>query len=225
MAPEPRSYDMVPMTDLINRAADVLEMHYGAKAQNDMRIPEELMKEARGVAVLFNYQFSIGVTSSVGSGILIAKKPGSEEWGCPIALGLGGVGVGLVIGAHKDETVLLLMSDAAVKTMCKAGLKCGADMQIALGPTGVKEDANAILASREKPVDGYAYGKAVGLVMGGGFTTQVVSPMYDKNAAFYGVKSPSDGGPAADALVLGDAPEGAAPSDAIGKLQGLLKVN
>eukprot|EP00955_Chlamydomonas_euryale_P088061 364347-Chlamydomonas_euryale.AAC.8 len=47
---------------------------------------------------------------------------------------------------------------------------------------------------------------------------QIVSPMFDKNAAFYGVKPHSEGGPSAEELVHGSALEGKPTTDAIIKL-------
>lgn len=57
---------------------------------------------------------------SGGQGLLVARKPGSQEWCLPVALGLGGVGAGLQVGFHQEYQIALLMSDEAVKLMLQA---------------------------------------------------------------------------------------------------------
>eukprot|EP00955_Chlamydomonas_euryale_P059507 357398-Chlamydomonas_euryale.AAC.1 len=79
----------------------------------------EAASQCRGVAFLFTYKVGVFASASGGSGILIAKKPGTQEWGLPVAIGLGGIGGGLDFGVSRAYQIMVLNTDHAVRNFCQ----------------------------------------------------------------------------------------------------------
>ena len=82
----------------------------------DMEIGSEALKNARGLAFLTSYTVGFFGGGTFSHGILIAKKPGTEQWGLPVAISGGGATAMFGLGYREDICMYLLESDAAVQS-------------------------------------------------------------------------------------------------------------
>ena len=57
----------------------------------DMEIGSDAIKNARGLAFLTSYTVGFFGGGTFSHGILIAKKPGTDKWGLPVAISGGDV--------------------------------------------------------------------------------------------------------------------------------------
>lgn len=81
-----------------------------------MEIGSEALKNARGLAFLTSYTVGFFGGGTFSHGILIAKKPGTEQWGLPVAISGGGATAMFGLGYREDICMYLLESDAAVQS-------------------------------------------------------------------------------------------------------------
>ena len=81
-----------------------------------MEIGSEALKNARGLAFLTSYTVGFIGGGTFSHGILIAKKPGTEQWGLPVAISGGGATAMFGVGYREDTCMYLLESDAAVQS-------------------------------------------------------------------------------------------------------------
>ena len=71
----------------------------------DMEVGSDAIKNARGLAFLTTYTVGFFGGGTFSHGILIAKKPGTEAWGLPVAISGGGATAMFGLGYREDTTV------------------------------------------------------------------------------------------------------------------------
>jgi lipid-binding SYLF domain-containing protein len=103
-------------------------------------------------------------------------------WSGPSAIGTGGVGFGLQIGAEVTEFVLVLNTDAAVDAFSRnVNVTLGGDISVAAGPLG--RHAEAAIT----PIAAiYTYSRSQGLFAGVSLEGTVIGTRNDANAEYYG---------------------------------------
>src|SRR5882672_4649523 len=94
----------------VNQAATIIERF---QAVPEKGIPQTVLKDARGLAILTVIKVGFGFSGRGGKGIVVARTP--QGWSGPSGIGTGGAGFGLQIGAEVTEFVIILNTDAAVK--------------------------------------------------------------------------------------------------------------
>lgn len=74
-----------------------------------------------------------GFSGRGGKGVVVART--RNGWSGPSAIGTGGVGFGLQIGAEVTEFVFILNTDAAVQAFSRdVNVTLGGDISVAAGP-------------------------------------------------------------------------------------------
>ena len=92
------------------RQADVLlDQLTSSSGDRDVQVPPWVLKEARGVAFLFTYKVGVFASVSGGTGVVMRRLPGSDAWGPPVAIGLGGGGGGLDFGVNRTQQLVVAM--------------------------------------------------------------------------------------------------------------------
>lgn len=97
-------------------------------------IPAQVLREAKGIAIVHQYRVGFIFGGQGGSAVLIARNPQSGRWGPPVFLDPGGVNFGLQAGAKEINSVFLLMSDEAVRMAYTGRFEIGADAFAVAGP-------------------------------------------------------------------------------------------
>merc|ERR1712216_940483 len=152
----------------------------------DCQVPPWVLKEARGVAFLFTYKVGVFASVSGGTGVVMRRLPGSNAWGPPVAIGLGGGGGGLDFGVNKTQQLVVLRSDEAVEAFMKPSAKLSIGLNIAAGPVGRQiEEAGHI--SKDKAVNAFTYALTQGIFAGVGVQGMFVKERDEENRRFYGL--------------------------------------
>ena len=143
-------------------------------------IPPEVLRHARGVAILTVYKAGFGVSGRGGTGVVVART--GKGWSGPSSIGTGGAGFGFQIGASETEFIYILNTREAVEAFSHGGnVQFGGDISVAAGPLGrtAEGDITPVAAV-------YAYSRSQGLFAGVSLEGTVIGARDETNADYYG---------------------------------------
>ena len=165
------------MQDDVDQAATIIERF---QAVPEKAIPQAVLKDARGLAIMTVIKAGFGISGRGGKGVVVARL--RNGWSGPSAIGTGGAGFGLQIGAEVTEFVMILNTDAAVQAFSRdVNVTLGGDISVAAGPIG--RTASAAVT----PVAAiYTYSRSQGLFAGVSLEGTVIGTRNDANAEYYG---------------------------------------
>jgi lipid-binding SYLF domain-containing protein len=165
------------MQDDVDQAATIIERF---QAVPEKAIPQAMLKEARGLAIMTVIKAGFGISGRGGSGVVVARI--RNGWSGPLAIGTGGAGFGFQIGVEVTEFVMVLNTDAAVKAFsADANVTLGGDLSVAAGPIGRHAEAAVTPVAAV-----YTYSRSQGLFAGISLEGTVIGTRNDANAAYYG---------------------------------------
>lgn len=154
-----------------------------------VRIPPEILKQARCIAVIRTVQAGFIFGGSGGDGMATCRLP-EGTWSAPSYLSLGGASVGLQIGGGVVESVLLFMNDASVQTLSNAQFTLGAGIGAMVGPlSGGRGSAVT------RDADIFTYSQGVGLQARLVIDGTVISHENNRNRKVYsqlGIQTPRE---------------------------------
>jgi lipid-binding SYLF domain-containing protein len=136
--------------------------------------------KARGVLIypqVLKAGFIIG--GSGGTGVLLVKSDGKNEWSQPAFYTVGSASFGLQIGGEAAEIIVLCMTRKAVDALMTTKVKFGGDTSVAVGPVGVGAKSNVM-------ADFISFAKSKGLYAGVNLEGSVVDVRDSLNRAYYG---------------------------------------
>ena len=165
------------MQDDINQAVSVIERFQEIP---ETAVPDVIMRDAKGLAILTLTKGGFVFTGRGGSGIVVART--EKGWSGPSAIGAGGMGFGFQAGAQVSELIIVLNTPDAVLAFAKGGnVTLGGAMSLATGPVGRDlEGAMAVGAVM------YTYSRSQGFFAGVSLEGTVVYTRDEANAEFYG---------------------------------------
>jgi lipid-binding SYLF domain-containing protein len=154
------------MQDDVNQAATIIERFQEIP---EKAIPQKVLRDAKGLAIL----------TVIKAGYIVSGRGG---WSGPSAIGTGGAGLGLQIGAQVTEFMFVLNTDEAVKAFSRGGnVQLGADVSVAAGPVGRSAEAAVTPVAAV-----YTYSRSQGLFAGISLEGTVIVARDDANAEYYG---------------------------------------
>lgn len=161
----------------VDQAAMILERFQSVP---EKAIPEAVLKDARGLAIMTVIKAGFGFSGRGGTGVVVART--RQGWSGPSAIATGGAGFGLQIGAEVTEFVLILNTDAAVQAFSHdVNFTLGGDISVAAGPLGRHAEVGVT------PVAAiYTYSRSQGLFAGISLEGTVIGTRNDANAEYYG---------------------------------------
>ncbi|HSX82276.1 MAG TPA: YSC84-related protein [Candidatus Saccharimonadia bacterium] len=161
----------------VDQAATIIERF---QAVPEKGIPQAVLKDARGLAIMTVIKAAFGISGRGGTGIVVART--GKGWSGPSAIGTGGAGFGFQIGAEVTEFVMILNTDAAVQAFSHdVNVTLGGDISVAAGPIG--RTASVAVT----PVAAiYTYSRSQGLFAGVSLEGTVIGTRNDANAEYYG---------------------------------------
>lgn len=142
----------------------------------------DLLKKAKGVFIspqMLEGAFVFGVSG--GSGVLLARDPGTGSWNGPAFYTIGEVSFGLQAGGKASEVVMVAMTDRGVNALLSPSVKLGADVGVAAGPVG----AGASAATANISADILTFALSKGLYAGVSLEGAVVAVRNEWNGAYY----------------------------------------
>ena len=161
----------------VDQAATIIERF---QAVPEKAIPQAVLKDARGVALMTVIKAAFSISGRGGTGIVVSRT--GKGWSGPSAIGTGGAGFGFQIGGEVTEFVMILNTDAAVQAFSRdVNVTLGGDISVAAGPIG--RTASAAVT----PVAAiYTYSRSQGLFAGISLEGTVIGTRNDANAEYYG---------------------------------------
>jgi lipid-binding SYLF domain-containing protein len=161
----------------VDQAASVIERF---QAVPEKAIPRAVLRDARGLAIMTVIKAGFGLSGRGGAGVVVART--QHGWSGPSAIGTGGAGFGLQIGAQVTEFVMILNTDAAVQAFSRdVNVTLGGDISVAAGPVGRTASVGIT------PVAAiYTYSRSQGLFAGVSLEGTIIGTRNDANAEYYG---------------------------------------
>ncbi|KAF9519905.1 hypothetical protein BS47DRAFT_1312139 [Hydnum rufescens UP504] len=148
-------------------------------------IPRHVLANARGFVIFTVVKAGFLLSARGGSGIVIARL-GNGQWSAPSAIGTAGMGFGGQAGAELTEFLIVLNSQAALKSFMAAGkITVGGNLSVALGPLGRNGELSGSVNTRGKVAAMYSYSKTRGLFGGLSIEGSVIMERQDANASAY----------------------------------------
>ncbi len=143
-------------------------------------IPRDVLRDAKGLAIMTVVKAGFIFSGRGGSGVVVART--RKGWSGPSAIGTGGAGFGLQIGAQVTEFVFILNTPEAVRAFSQGGnVQLGANLSVAAGPVGRTAEAGVTPTAAV-----YTYSRSQGLFGGVSLEGTVVATRDDANTAYYG---------------------------------------
>jgi lipid-binding SYLF domain-containing protein len=165
------------MQDDVDQAVNILQRF---KSIPEKEIPPSVLRQARGLAIMTVAKAGFIFSARGGSGIVVARK--GKGWSPPSALGTGGAGFGLQIGAEVTEFVIVLNTENAVKAFSQGGnVSLGAQLSVAAGPVGRTAEASVMPQAAV-----YTYSRSQGIFAGVSLQGTVIGSRDEANASYYG---------------------------------------
>ena len=161
----------------VDQAATIIERF---QAVPEKAIPQAVLKDARGLGIMTVIKAGFSFSGRGGKGVVVART--KNGWSGPSAIGTGGVGFGLQIGAEVTEFVFILNTDAAVQAFSRdVNVTLGGDLSVAAGPLGRNAEAGITPLAAV-----YTYSRSQGLFAGVSLEGTVIGTRNDANAEYYG---------------------------------------
>ncbi len=163
----------------IDQAISIVE---DLKATSTKRgIPRQVIENAKGLAILKVTKAGVIVSGSGGDGVLIVKTP--TGWSAPLAIDAGDFGVGAQLGVQISRMVLVLNTEAAVRSFSSnSKLGVGASATATAGPS----NAEAAAYSNRPDADIYVYQETDGAFAGVALEGSLLDTDKEANRKFYG---------------------------------------
>jgi SH3 domain-containing YSC84-like protein 1 len=147
-------------------------------------IPKELFQDCLGIVMISIVEAGFIFSGNVGTGIVVHKKP-DGSWSPPCAVGITGMGFGLLAGASVKDVLMFLVDEESVQAVTSEnGLRVGAQFELTLGiGRTAKGDFDFTSRGVGVPIS-LAFSKGVF----GGFNLEgsVVGARHNVNKTFYG---------------------------------------
>jgi lipid-binding SYLF domain-containing protein len=191
--------------DRLNNSATVLDEIMAAP---DRRIPDEIMKKAKCVAVvphLIKGGFVFGAEH--GKGVATCRT--ADGWSAPAFIRIAGGSWGTQIGAEAVDLVMVIKSEKGMQKLLSSKFEIGRDASVAVGPVGRHSSENTDL---KLDVLVLTYSRAKGAFVGFTFKGALVRADNRSRRALYGprvttratllgrVRTPAAAGPFLDAV-------------------------
>lgn len=146
-------------------------------------IPKGLFKSSAGICIMSTVQMGFVFSGSVGTGIFM-KRNDDDTWSSPVAVGVTGIGFGIVLGINMKDVLLFLPDEASIQTMFQKGAELSAQTNLTAGVGREFDGALGASGSGTSAIISIAYstGAFIGMSMQGA----VVGPRPKANEAFYG---------------------------------------
>lgn len=174
-------------TNKLRKAAKVLASFVKPNqlaGPNDV-IPPEVLRNAKGLAIITVLKAGFLFSGRAGSGVVVARLP-DGSWSPPSAIVTAGAGVGGQIGAELTDFVFILNTKSAVESFSQMGsVTLGTNLSIAAGPLGRNAEA-AGTASLKSVSAVFSYSKTKGLFAGVSLEGSAIVERREANRKFYG---------------------------------------
>lgn len=151
-------------------------------------IPDAILKQAKGVAILSIAKVGMMVTYNIGTGIVVARRE-DGSWSPPSAISSFGIGWGAQVGGEVTDFIIVLRTNEAVRTFGgNVHFSIGAGLSAAVGIVGRAAGAD-LRAGDGGYAACYTYSCSKGAFVGCSLEGNMVATRMQENRRFYGKTS------------------------------------
>ncbi|KAL0908860.1 hypothetical protein M5K25_023371 [Dendrobium thyrsiflorum] len=156
-----------------------------ARLTPDKSIPQAVLKDAKGLAILTMVKAGTIISYKFGTGLVVSRRS-DGTWSAPSAILSVGLGWGAQIGGELMDFIAVLHDSETVKTFCsQMHFSLGAGISAAAGPVGRVLEADLRAGDRGRGVC-YTYSCSKGAFIGVSMEGNIVFTRMDANLRFYG---------------------------------------
>ena len=152
------------------------------------KIPEKVIRDAKGLAIFTTMRTGLWVSGAGGSGILIARDQETGDWSPPSGIMLHTAGLGFLVGVDIYDCVVVINTYKALEAFTKIRCTLGGEVSAVAGPVGMGGVLETELHKRQAPV--WTYLKSRGFYAGVQVDGTIVIERTDENETFYGERIP-----------------------------------
>ena len=149
------------------------------------KIPTQVIKNAKGLAIFTTMRTGLWISGAGGSGILVARKA-DGEWSSPSGILLHTAGLGFLVGVDIYDCVVVINTEKALEAFTKVRCTLGGEISAVAGPFGMGGVLETELHKRQAPI--FNYLKSRGFYAGVQIDGTVIIERGDENERFYGEK-------------------------------------
>ena len=147
------------------------------------KIPTEVIKKAKGLAIFTTMRTGLWISGAGGSGVLVARQA-DGTWSPPSGIMLHTAGLGFLVGVDIYDCVIVINTEKALEAFTKVRCTLGGEVSAVAGPVGVGGVLETEVHKRQAPV--WNYLKSRGFYAGVQIDGTVVIERTDENERFYG---------------------------------------
>ncbi|KAL6999652.1 hypothetical protein U1Q18_000809 [Sarracenia purpurea var. burkii] len=148
-------------------------------------IPDAILKQAKGLAILTIAKVGVMVTYNIGTGLVVARRE-DGLWSPPSAISSFGIGWGAQAGGELTDFIIVLRTSSAVRTFSgNVHFSAGAGLTAAIGIVGRTAEAD-IRAGDGGYAACYTYSCSKGAFVGCSLKGSIVTTRTRENSRFYG---------------------------------------
>ncbi|KAL8806039.1 MAG: hypothetical protein Q9182_001571 [Xanthomendoza sp. 2 TL-2023] len=147
------------------------------------KIPSEVIRKAKGLAIFTTMRTGLWVSGAGGSGILVGRMA-NGDWSPPSGIMLHTAGLGFLVGVDIYDCVVVINTDKAMAAFTTIRCTLGGEISAVAGPVGAGAILETELHKRQAPI--WTYLKSRGLYAGVQVDGTVVIERTDENERFYG---------------------------------------
>ncbi|GMG10010.1 unnamed protein product [Aspergillus oryzae] len=148
------------------------------------KIPTEVIKRAKGLAIFTTMRTGLWLSGSGGSGVLLARIPETGEWSPPSGIMLHTAGIGFLAGVDIYDCVVVINTYEALEAFKKVRCTLGGEVSASAGPVGMGGVLDSEVHKRQAPI--WTYMKSRGLYAGVQVDGTIIIERTDENERFYG---------------------------------------
>ncbi|KAL8732270.1 MAG: hypothetical protein Q9166_002842 [cf. Caloplaca sp. 2 TL-2023] len=147
------------------------------------KIPSEVIRRAKGLAIFTTMRTGLWVSGAGGSGILVGRTA-NGDWSPPSGIMLHTAGLGFLIGIDIYDCVVVINTEAAMEAFTRIRCTLGGEVSAVAGPVGAGAILETEVHKRQAPV--WTYLKSRGFYAGVQVDGTVIIERTDENERFYG---------------------------------------
>ncbi|KAL8754819.1 MAG: hypothetical protein Q9184_005000 [Pyrenodesmia sp. 2 TL-2023] len=147
------------------------------------KIPSEVIRGAKGLAIFTTMRTGLWVSGAGGSGILVGRTP-NGDWSPPSGIMLHTAGLGFLVGVDIYDCVVVINTEKALEAFTKIRCTLGGELSVVAGPVGAGGILETEIHKRQAPV--WTYLKSRGFYAGVQVDGTVIIERTDENERFYG---------------------------------------
>lgn len=148
------------------------------------KIPSQVVKNAKGLAIFTTMRTGLWISGSGGSGVLLARIKETGEWSPPSGIMLHTAGIGFLAGVDIYDCVVVINTYEALEAFKKVRCTLGGEVSAAAGPVGMGGVLESEVHKRQAPI--WTYMKSKGLYAGVAVDGTIIIERTDENEKFYG---------------------------------------